>query len=105
MTISFWSESSITLELRSRGNRMQLYCGRCWHDRGSMVPLTRMVGNHRWPGPRVVGLDGHVTEKVTLLCSFCGEERRDGGTHLRVHEVLDGSGEDTVMRIPHVIAA
>jgi hypothetical protein len=48
---------------------------------------------------------GKVVERLTLVCPFCGEERFNGGTHLRVHEVLDGSGEETTVRIPHLLAA
>lgn len=65
-----------------------------------MVALTPMVANRRWPGPRLEG------EHKTFVCSFCGEERLNGGTHLRVHEVVGtDSGEETILRIPHIFAA
>jgi hypothetical protein len=41
----------------------------------------------------------------SMVCGFCGEERHPGGTHLRVREVLDGSNQETTVRIPHVVVA
>ena len=70
-----------------------------------MQPVTHIVGNKRWPDARVVALDGTVMERTTFVCPFCCEERRDGGTHLRVREVPGSEGEETIVRIPHLFAA
>lgn len=78
---------------------LTLFCGRCWHDQGRKIPLTLVVANRKWPGPRL------TAERVTLFCPYCGVERQNGGTHLRVREIPGGTGEETIIRIPHVIAA
>lgn len=64
-----------------------------------MVALTKIVGNRRWPDPRLTG------ERESYVCSFCCEERHNGGTHLRVREIPGGTGEETIIRIPHAFAA
>lgn len=65
----------------------EMVCGRCYQDRGMVVPLTVLIG---------------VTRLKTLFCSFCDEERRIGTFHVRIFQW--GDKPETVLNIPLVMA-
>jgi hypothetical protein len=64
----------------------EIFCGRCYHDRGCYVKLFGPFFTNR-----------HDT---VYHCGFCNEERHPGGSHLRVTIVKT---EEIDFRIPHLV--
>ena len=81
-----------------------LYCGRCFHDRGVLVPLTYLQARRSSSRVQFVD-DGPQGSPYMWGCSYCDEERSLGGYHVRSHVVMGGAhgGEETVVHVPHVV--
>jgi hypothetical protein len=81
-----------------------LYCGRCFHDRGRYVPLTLLT-------PLIISektgrpYDGAKKGRpYPYGCGYCGEERHEGGFHVRESRIITDKGEENVVaHIPHVV--
>jgi hypothetical protein len=86
---------------------MTLYCGRCFHDRGLLVPLTYMQRlNISEKTGRPYDLSRKFGTPYPYGCSFCGEERHDGGVHVREHIVITDKGSELeIAHVPHVVTS